>query len=84
MTRVLYTTHRLAEKIGSDNLRGYYRWSFTDNLEWNRGLTPQRFGAYAVENLGTPEAKIAKEPRPGIDPFVKMNKARQKNLAITP
>jgi beta-glucosidase len=66
MERALYATSEAAKKIGKENLWGYYVWSLCDNFEWDMGMNPQRFGAYAVQN-----GVLKKEPKEGMAPFIK-------------
>jgi beta-glucosidase len=79
MTRALYAAREAAKVIGEDNLKGYLAWSFTDNFEWDRGMNPQRFGAYALEEQSDGTHKIAENPKPGMDTYVKIVEA-WKNL----
>ncbi|MCS7145600.1 MAG: beta-galactosidase BgaS [Nitrososphaerota archaeon] len=43
----LYQIHR-AQRDGLD-VRGYFHWNLTDNLEWSRGYS-MRFGLFEVDN----------------------------------
>lgn len=74
LSRALYATKRAEDVIGSDNLMGYYLWSFVDNLEWNMGMRPQAFGAYRLD-----EGKISTNPKPGVALFVQLA-TRHKSL----
>lgn len=49
MTRALYAAQRSAKEIGEENLLGYFKWSFTDNFEWDMGMKPQAFGAFTQD-----------------------------------
>ena len=71
MQRALYATYRALEKIGKENLLGYYVWSFCENSEWERGRNPQRFGVYALDHKGN----LTEEPKEGITPFIRTAKA---------
>jgi len=62
--RALYAMQRAGEKIGSENLLGYYYWCMTNNYEWDMGLD-QFFGAFDVDA----EGNLATEPKPGMDTF---------------
>ena len=68
--RALYAMQRAQEKIGRENLLGYYYWCMTDNFEWDMGQN-QFFGAYDVDE----EGNIAEEPKPGMDTFRKVTGA---------
>ncbi len=70
LSRSLYAAQQAQEKIGKENLLGYYLWSFVDNLEWNMGMTPQAFGAYSLEEVQG-EKRIAEHYKPGVAPFVR-------------
>jgi len=76
MSRALFATQKAQEVIGKDNFQGYFLWSFCDNSEWAFGLDPQKFGAYAV-NSENGKRFLAKEPKPGIAPFIKVAQAWQ-------
>ncbi len=82
MIRALYATQKAQEVIGKDNLKGYYLWSFSDNLEWSLGVDPQRFGAFALEK--TEEGRVLSlNPKPGMDTFIKVvNAWRLKQNAV--
>ncbi len=47
------------------NVRGYFYWSFLDNLEWDLGYTP-KFGLYEV-NFDTQQRILRKGAQPFID-----------------
>ena len=70
MTRALYALREGAKKIGVENISGYFVWSLGRNLEWNMGMNPQDFGAYELTERG-----LAKEPKPGMDSYIKTSKA---------
>lgn len=74
MIRALYAAQRAVEEIGEENLKGYYVWSFCDNFEWQKGLNPQRFGAFSVEG-GESGRLFATAPKPGMDTFIKVTSA---------
>lgn len=74
MIRALYAAQRAQKAIGEKNLIGYYVWSFCDNAEWDMGLDPQRFGAFALEKING-KRRLAKEPKPGMDSFIRVAKA---------
>lgn len=63
--RALYAAHKAQEKIGAQNLLGYYYWSFCDNFEWDMGYG-QTFGAYKLNKDGS----LEKEPKMGFSPYV--------------
>lgn len=65
MLRALYAVQRAQDRIGKENLRGYYAWSFCDNFEWNMGHDPQKFGVYALEMINGIR-RLSKEPKKGI------------------
>ena len=60
--RALFAAKQAAEKIGVENVRSYYYWSFVRNLEWEMGMNSQDFGAYEL----LPDGKIADQPKPGM------------------
>jgi len=66
--RALYAAYRARKVLGDENLLGYFPWSFCDNSEWNMGMKPQRFGAFALGEDGT----LAKEPREGLSSFIEV------------
>ena len=67
MTRALYAVREAAKHIGKEKVRAYFPWSLGDNLEWNMGMRPQAFGAFAL----TPEG-LAKEPKPGMASYIRI------------
>ncbi len=77
MSRALYAVEKAREDFGKDVVQGYYLWSLVKNFEWALGSDPQDFGAYTTEKVGDTRI-IAKEPRAGIAPFIKVAKAWQK------
>jgi beta-glucosidase len=64
MSRVLYSLAKAKE--AGISLNGLFMWTFTHQLEWDMGMNPQRFSAYALE----PDGSIAKTYREGVKPFV--------------
>jgi len=76
LTRALYATQKARERFGKDTVKGYYLWSLVKNFEWALGHDPQDFGAYTTTKKGDKRI-MAKEPRPGVAPFVKVAKAWQ-------
>ncbi len=77
MSRALYAVEKAREDFGKDVVQGYYLWSLVKNFEWALGSDPQDFGAYTTTKDGDKRI-IAKDPRPGIAPFIKVAKAWQK------
>lgn len=75
--RALYASQKAQEKIGTENLRGYFYWSFCDNFEWNMGMDPQKFGAFGLEKQN--ENKVLNmNPKTGMSALVKaVNKWRE-------
>ncbi|MGD0664361.1 MAG: family 1 glycosylhydrolase [Rhabdochlamydiaceae bacterium] len=69
--RALFAAKQAAAKIGVENVRSYYYWSFVRNLEWEMGMNSQDFGAYDL----LPDGKIADQPKPGMESFVKVVEA---------
>lgn len=69
-TRALKAVKEAANKIGVENLKAYYYWSIVRNLEWNMGMQPQDFGAYALEN-----GQMSEDPKPGMTSFIKIANA---------
>lgn len=49
ITRSLYALDNSIAQIGTENLLGFYLWSFSDNFEWDMGMTPQAFGAFTLD-----------------------------------
>lgn len=76
MSRALYAAEKAQEVIGKENLKGYFVWSFCDNTEWTFGIGTQNFGAYATERFNGRRV-LAKEPKPGLAPFIKAARAWQ-------
>lgn len=71
--RSLYAIDQAVNVIGKINFKGLYKWSIFDNLEWDMGMNPQRFGLYAVI-----DGVIADHPKAGAAPFIAAaKKARQ-------
>lgn len=56
--RAIYAAQRAAKEIGDENLLGYYLWSFTDNFEWDMGMSPQAFGAFTKDLKPKEGAKV--------------------------
>jgi beta-glucosidase len=71
MERALYALREAEKKLGKEIVRGYIEWSFVDNLEWDLGMNPQAFGAFAVDKDG----KISEEPKEGTESFIKVIQA---------
>lgn len=67
MTRVLYSLREAAKEIGAQKVQGYFVWSLGRNLEWNMGMKPQDFGAYALTDQG-----LAADPKPGMASYIKV------------
>jgi len=67
MTRALYSLREAAKKIGVEKVQGYFVWSLSRNLEWNMGMKPQDFGAYALTEKG-----LAIDPKPGMASYIKI------------
>jgi len=82
MTRALYAAKRAQKEIGMDNLIGYYVWCFVDNLEWDKGMSPQALGVYKLIRSADGNS-IAKDPKAGIAPYMNMIEA-WKNLLESP
>lgn len=75
--RALYSTQKAQEKIGTENVLGYFTWSLCDNFEWNMGLRPQAFGVYSQQH-----GHLAKSPKPGMLPFIQAAK-KCRRLTLT-
>lgn len=65
--RALYATQKAQDVIGKENLLGYHLWSFCDNFEWDMGMKPQAFGAFALHN-----GQLAAVPKEGMDTFIRV------------
>lgn len=74
--RALYAMYQAADKIGSQNLRGYYYWCLVRNLEWDMGMNPQDFGTYALNEDGS----IATEPKQGMALFTRVAQTARAEL----
>jgi beta-glucosidase len=73
LERAIYALQRAQDMIGKQNVLGYFVWSLCDNFEWDRGMKPQAFGLYSVE-----DGKLSTKPKKGADPFVHLSQNWQK------
>jgi beta-glucosidase len=80
ITRALFAAKQAAERIGPENLKGYYYWCFVRNLEWNMGMVEQDFGAYELNADGT----VAEKSRAGMASFIKVTEALNRLRPTTP
>ena len=79
MVRALFSTREAAKVIGPKNLKGILGWSFTDNAEWDMGMSPQAFGSFAI-NKNAVHVRIHEDPKPGAEIFRDVALARKKLL----
>ncbi len=77
MERSLYSIQRAIDQIGKENFMGYLVWSFCKNMEWDMKMDPQDFGAFPLNRNELGTWNLAKEPRLGIQPLIKIAKAWQ-------
>ncbi len=75
LERALYAAEKASQKIGPENLLGYFLWSFNDNFEWEKGWN-QKFGAFSFEKDG----QTSPQYKPGIEPFVETIKSWNRSL----
>lgn len=73
LTRSLYALYKSTVEIGTDNLLGFYLWSFSDNFEWDMGMTPQAFGAFTID----------KQLKEGARIYTRVIRAWERTLQIT-
>ena len=72
LERALYALQRAQDIVGKENVLGYFVWSLCDNFEWDRGMKPQAFGLYSVQ-----DGKLSQQPKMGADPFIQLAKTWQ-------
>lgn len=87
MERVLYAIQRAREVVGKrveqagritkGEVMGIFLWCFCDNGEWDMGLEPQAFGAYATRTDLLGRVYLSEEPKAGVEPFIAMAQAWQ-------
>jgi beta-glucosidase len=70
MERALYALREAERTLGKDVVAGYIQWCIVNNFEWDLGMNPQAFGAYSAY-----EGTISKEPKKGMEPFIKVAEA---------
>lgn len=58
LARSLYALDVSTREIGTENLLGFYLWSFSDNFEWDMGMNPQAFGAFTISKQLKDGARI--------------------------
>lgn len=74
LIRSLYALNKSTAEIGIENLLGYYLWSFSDNFEWDMGLTPQAFGAFTID----------KKLKEGARVYTRIIRTWKRNIQTTP
>jgi beta-glucosidase len=71
MQRALYSLQQAEQDLPQGAVQGYYQWSLVDNLEWDLGMEPQAFGAFAAEKTRD-GYKMADNPKPGMTTYQKV------------
>jgi len=71
LTRALFALKKAEEDLPEGVLKGYYLWSFVDNLEWDLGMKPQAFGAFSSTE-GENGLEMDLEPKRGIGIYKKI------------
>lgn len=66
LAQALNAAYEAQQKIGKENIQGYYLWSFCKNAEWDMGMHPQNFGIYSLDNTGF----LSEEPQEGFEPLL--------------
>lgn len=83
MTRALFALRQAERHLKPGAILGYNLWSLTDNFEWDLGMRPQAFGAFALTKIND-QWEIDSLPKRGMESFTRVIAARKAAIAHQP